>query len=199
MNTNRIWLGIALIVIGGLFLLDTMRVMDFGTIFWTFWPVLLVIWGLFIILRKRQGAGREATAGWEQTFGDIDTVVSADTLSHSNVFGDLNVRVTSKAFQGGTVSTVFGDSVLDLRECALAPGEQRLTLHGVFGDCSIRLPANTAYALSANTVFGSLRTPDQHRDGMGSKIDVDSPGYANAGTRIRISASEVFGDIRVEA
>ena len=199
MNKSRMWFGVSLIVLGVLFLLDTMGVMDFGTLFRDFWPLLLVLWGVFMIFRRRPSASGPSGHDWDQAFGDVDASVSADTLHHANVFGDLTVRVTSKAFQGGEVSTVFGDMVLDLHECALADGEQRLKLHGVFGDCSIRIPANTPYALSANTVFGSLRTPDQQKGGVGSNLDYDSPGYASAGKRLRISASQVFGDIHVEA
>ncbi len=196
---SRFWFGITLIAAGALFLLDTLRVIDVGSVVWTFWPLLLVVWGLFIILRKREGVSAAPSPDWDQAFGDIDTVLTADTLKHSAVFGDLTVRVTSKSFRGGTLSTVFGDTVLDLREAVLADGEQTLSLNGVFGDCSIRLPAGTPYALVANSVFGSLRTPDQKREGFGPNLSFDSPGYAGAAKRLSVRASQVFGDIRLEA
>lgn len=40
-NTNRLWVGVALILVGALFLLESLEIAEFGDI-WRFWPLILV-------------------------------------------------------------------------------------------------------------------------------------------------------------
>jgi len=73
-----------------------------------------------------------------------------------------------------------------------------LNVSGVFGDCTVRIPKGTAYAVSSHTVFGSVTTPDQRREGFSPTVVQESPGYGGGAKKLRINLSQVFGDIRVE-
>ncbi|HET6273463.1 MAG TPA: DUF5668 domain-containing protein [Bacteroidota bacterium] len=55
MNRSNVWWGIILILMGVLFMLDNMEVLDFGDTIRTYWPVFLVVWGLQLVLRKKPG------------------------------------------------------------------------------------------------------------------------------------------------
>lgn len=49
-----VWvLGLGLIVLGVLFLLDTTGVLDAGAFFSTFWPLLLIAWGAWMLVQER--------------------------------------------------------------------------------------------------------------------------------------------------
>lgn len=130
--------------------------------------------------------------------GDVDSTSSEETLQQSNVFGDVRLRITSHTFRGGKVSTVFGDTTIDLSDGGLADGEQVLNVSGVFGDCTVRLPKGLVYSVSGHTVFGSVKTPDQRREGVSASVIQESPGYSEAAKRLKINVSQVFGDVRVE-
>jgi predicted membrane protein len=201
MNTSaRRWFGILLILAGAFFLLDTLRVLDLGTAFERFWPLLLVIWGLWVIVRPRREGGPALgpAKGNAQVFGDLDTGTAADVLEHSNVFGDVRIKVTSQNFRGGTLSTVFGDTVVDCSGASLADGEQVLSMNGVFGDCTVRMPKGVPYMLAAHTLFGSLRAPFESREGISATVTYESKEYATAPKKLRLNLSQVFGDVRVE-
>ena len=47
------WTGIILILLGVMFLFDSMGIMEFNTIIHKFWPVALVFIGINILFRKR--------------------------------------------------------------------------------------------------------------------------------------------------
>ncbi len=201
MHTSaRRWFGLLLILAGALFLLDTLRVIDLRIAFDRYWPLLLVLWGLWVIMRPRREGGPATipTKGSSQVFGDIDAGTAVDILEHSNVFGDARIKVTSQNFRGGTLSTVFGDAVVDLTDALLADGEQVLSLNGVFGSCTIRLPKGTPYALSAHTLFGSLHAPFESREGISAALTYESKEFPAAQKKLRLRLSQVFGDIRVE-
>ncbi len=50
---SPVW-GVILIVIGTLFLLDQWDLLDFGYLFETFWPVLIIVLGIQMLLRARR-------------------------------------------------------------------------------------------------------------------------------------------------
>jgi predicted membrane protein len=198
-NTPRQWLGIGLIILGALFLLDALRFLDFGEILRTYWPLLIILWGVLVLVRRTSPSKAHFVGAPNSTvMGDVETSSDEDSLNHSNVFGNVSVRVTSQSFRGGRVSTVFGDSRIDLSGGGLAVGVQKLSTSGVFGTCTIYLPKGAAYSISGHTVFGSVWTPDQQRQGVSATVVYESPGYAAADKKLQISVSQVFGDVRVE-
>ncbi len=189
------WWGIALIALGILLLLGNMSGMDIGDIISTWWPLLLVAWGLNMLLRRGSGAPRGGSGSSSATAGRV----ASDELSHSSTFGDLAIRVSSRAFRGGSVSTVFGDSEVDLSQCELADGDHWLKLSGVFGDATVVLPNNIPVSVAASTTFGDVDVVGQHKEGISASMNYESPEFQTATKRLHIQATQVFGDVVVRS
>ncbi|HTY58948.1 MAG TPA: cell wall-active antibiotics response protein LiaF [Bacteroidota bacterium] len=192
------WLGFALIAAGVIFLLDSTGTLDMGDVFRTFWPVLLVLWG--ITLLTRSGARRRSWDAPSAPAPAVAGTVSGDpgeSLESSNVFGDVDIRVTSRAFRGGSATTVFGDITVDCQQGGLADGEQSLSVSGVFGDARVIVPPGVALDVTAHTLAGDASVLDQKRSGISSSVTYVTPGYASAPKRLRLRVSQVFGDINV--
>ena len=193
------WWGIALIVIGAVLFLGNYYDLDVGRLIHTWWPLFLVVWGVLLILRHNsQGRSQEAmpasgTSSPESQSGPM----AQEHILQSSVFGDTNVRISSQSFKGGTISTVFGDSVIDLSNAGLSDGEQMLKVSGVFGNTTITLPRDMAFSATVNTVFGDAQVIEQKKEGLSSSISFQVPEYASATKKLRIHSSQVFGDIVV--
>src|SRR5436190_19902953 len=101
MQRRNLFVGVVLITFGVLFLLDNLGVAEMGDVIHDFWPLILILWGLSIVMRGRTktSGGRAITA----------QPVESDLLQQSSVVGAMFVSVTSQNFKGGSVSTVFGD------------------------------------------------------------------------------------------
>jgi predicted membrane protein len=252
---NLTW-GFILIIIGVLILLDNLGVADFGDMVRDFWPVLLILWGVSVLIKRRRtaatatmpappvaapqpaavhsetlseseqmireqsaapegsgeaggersqggswtapGSGASGTAGGTYQAAGGQYQYESELLHQSSVFGDIRVRVTSTRFKGGSISTVFGSSSLDLYSAKFADGEHELRIHGVFGESRLILPKDAAVAISANTVMGDLIIFGQHKGGISSDIQHMTPGFAQASSRLRISITRIFGSIRVD-
>ena len=199
MFAGRFWGGMALIILGMIFLLNSADIIPFRELFVTYWPLLLILLGVSLLLRRPRFVGTWSPGEFHgaRSFGDTSAEVASETLGFSTVFGDTNLKVTSKNLKGGRVSTVFGDIVLDLTGAVLAEGEQTLKVSGVFGDLSIRVPTGMAFAVGLTAAFGSVRVNEQRRQGLSSALQYESPGYASAPRRLKIEASQVFGDIDI--
>lgn len=211
---NVFW-GLLLVIFGTLLLLDNLGIADMGDLIHQYWPLILVILGLGLLLRhKRQipvvqapppppnpGPGYAAPQGQPSETHDpisgAPNFMDGDILHHSEVFGDTDLHIRSQNFLGGSVSAVFGDIHLDLSGVTIAQGEHILRVHSVFGNSRIILPQNVAVSISANTTFGSSTVLGQHRGGFSSFMVGTTPEYASAPNRLKISISKVFGDLYV--
>jgi predicted membrane protein len=199
--SNSIWLALFLIALGVLLLLDSLGVAEFGQILRDYWPVILIAAGVALLFPRRQkwhGGFRSVDVGMDEIFGDKKGTTSGDRLESSGVFGDVNMKVDSKSFAGGDISTVLGDIDLDLTTADLAAGEQSLRLNSVMGDMNVRLAPGTAYSVFASNLLGDAKVGSRKENAFGRSLEVTSPGYEKAKKKLRIRVSQVLGDIDID-
>jgi predicted membrane protein len=210
-RSSGFWWGVVLIVLGAFFLLENLDIVRISDVIRDYWPVLFVLWGLWMLTkppsaRKRMAAAQKSmppgqgSAQPNQVFGDIKERTTSGTTAYSTVFGDLNVAVESNAYHGGSGSTVFGDGTIDLSGSILSDGEQILRHSAVFGSILVTLPPATAYMLYAHSLFGFVQAAGgEKREGISSTMTFQTPEYASASKRIKLELSTVFGNIIVRA
>ncbi len=189
--------GFILVGLGILFLLDTLDIAKFGNLISTWWPLILILVGFNILRRQKQEKREKIGDTAENVFGDSSHNVNANSISYSNVFGDLDVKVTSHEFRGGFVSTTFGDSVIDLSGSELVDGESLLRIDGVFGDVHLLAPKNCGILVTAKTVFGDVKVMGERKTGFAQEIIQKSPDYDTSPKKLKLYMNLVFGDVMV--
>jgi predicted membrane protein len=193
---RRPYLGaLILIVLGILFLLDNLGVADFGSVISTYWPLILILVGLRIFFRYGRGS-TQSSPTVTMTSGATQES-NASTMNSSNVFGDVDLKISSKEFRGGSISNTFGDMNIDLSEIALVEGEQTLKLDGVFGDLHVLVPKDIEIFVTTHSVFGDVRVLGNVKSGFGQALSYTSPNYTGASKKLRIISNQVFGDVKV--
>jgi hypothetical protein len=214
---NFIW-GFLLIGFGFLILLDNLGYADFSEVVHDYWPLLLILWGVSILIkRNREQAAAAAQAGMapppQSAHGTpppppAGTVppppgqtysagVTTDLIHDSNVFGDVHTKITSRQFKGGSVSTVFGNSIVDLSSADVATGDHELRISGVFGNCTVILSQGMAASISASTLFGDVVNLDRARSGISSEVLATTPSFMTSTNRLKITIHGVFGRVHV--
>lgn len=124
--------GLIFIAIGGIFLLDELDIFYFRDFWHVFWPLLVIVIGLSLILR-RNNASKKKTG--EQAI---------DYLDDFAVFGGREKVVDSANFKGGKITALFGGSTIDLRNAILADGENEIDVFIMFGGTEILVPPGWA-------------------------------------------------------
>src|SRR5437867_10046801 len=109
---KNLFIGFILITFGVLFLLDNLGVADFGEMIHDYWPLILILWGVSLLTRKRKSPPEVRSSPTAQP-------LDRELLHESSVFGDLFLSISSQNFKGGSLSTVFGDCDLDLSRAAI--------------------------------------------------------------------------------
>lgn len=148
------WL--VLVLVGGIFLLRRIYpAFSFNQI----WPVVLIVLGLFIILRPRR---KWKWDGTKKTEGASDSVFTEDIdyskddfVDSTSIFGGAKKIVISKNFKGGNVENIFGGTELDLSQADFT-GTAVIELTTIFGGTKLLVPSNWSVKSEAVTIFGGI-------------------------------------------
>ena len=155
----RSW-AVILLLLGVLFQLSELGFWDWSN--WArLWPALLVLAGLYLLLRRRgrRERRRPAEDGRELPHPPTEPLAAEDGrdfLTGSWVFGNGASRAVSQNFQGGDLSVTFGGMELDLRAAALAEGGATLALEVIFGGVKVKVPDNWQVTVTSGTHFGGV-------------------------------------------
>jgi predicted membrane protein len=135
----------ALIAIGGFFMVPEIFniPVSFGRVFW---PLCLVMFGVSILFRKHR---RPPWCHEAEKY-------SADVLDEVNVFSGSERKITSKAFRGGKITSVFGGSSYDMLECELSDGDNVLDIVFIFGGIKMLVPSDWQVHVEVVSVFGGF-------------------------------------------
>ncbi|MEO1255311.1 MAG: DUF5668 domain-containing protein [Bacteroidota bacterium] len=162
--------GFIFLLIGGFFLAPDVLGFRFRIRDW--WPVILIFVGIGIFLRRSGGA-----------FGRGSAEDDNDYLKDTSIFGGSNKYFTSKNFQGGSVTSIFGGSEIDLSEAELGKEEVVLDLFCLFGGNEIRVPNDWTVINDSFVLFGGFE--DRRR-----RLSEDS---FNPHKVLRIKGTVIFG------
>lgn len=190
-NSRILW-GLVIIFIGVLLLLNNSDALDLGDFIANYWPVILILLGLRLILRAKP-ENKTTT----HLAGDRDIVSESNEAFYSNVFGDFDVTIKSPDFQSGKINNVFGDAEIDLTNLNVTSGEKHINISGVFGDIKVATPKQVPFFIKASLVAGDIKLMGEKHSGFSIERSYKSDNYDSASNRLNIYISHVFGDIKV--
>ena len=193
-KTNTLFWGVILVLFGVLFLLDNLDIMNFSYFISTFWPVILILIGFKIILDKKRS---EPKNGESISVSDHSGTTTLNSLSESNIFGDIILKAPAENFSGGSVNNVFGDIRLDLSNIKLDQKLSKVYISGIFGDINIMTPKNIPIKIKASSVAGDIKIRDESREGIFPSLEYTEEKYEHADKKIYIQTSIVFGSLNI--
>ena len=188
--------GLVLLILGILFLLDNLAVLDFGHFIFTFWPLALILIGIHLIMKVRKS--KPSDPEFDNKHVNHNAVATTDRLSESHLFGDLKLKISSEKFSGGSVSNVFGDIEIDMSKCLLVSGRSNLAINGVFGDITVNLPTGVKFTADCSVVAGDITVEENHREGLFPRIAYKNQDFPDTEIQLTIHVSLVFGSIRIK-
>jgi predicted membrane protein len=135
--------GVIWIVVGSALLGDRLGLLDVNL--WNYWPLLLVLVGVRIVLQTRS-PGAPAQQGAN----------AADVVSAVAVMGGFDRKVSSQAFRGGEMTAFMGGGKLDLRGAAPANGEAIVNVFALMGGFQILVPETWSVSFQVTPFMGSV-------------------------------------------
>lgn len=133
--------GVVFLGIGALFLIPEIFYLPrFEMRDW--WPLILVIIGVSIFLRRKEDARRK--------LGDYDD----DYFEDTSVFGGSEKSFTSQSFKGGRISAVFGGSEINFSDAQMGADDATIDLLCLFGGSEITVPNDWTVINESFVIFG---------------------------------------------
>jgi predicted membrane protein len=140
----------------GLILITISTVLITGEVFdMGFWevvrliiPLVLIIAGLSIIMHKQAFSSRQINVPAGENVNDY--------INETNIFSGGEKQLSSHNFKGGTITSIFGGSELDMRLSKMAPGVNSIDLLCIFGGNSLKVPEDWEVKIDVNAIFGGF-------------------------------------------
>jgi Cell wall-active antibiotics response 4TMS YvqF len=183
--------GILLVAFGLLLLAGALGFLRAGL--HTLWPVLLIIWGVWVIARTlgfggdrglserikeavdekfKNATGKESGQDWANSLkGAIQDTVNSWTGRESSdpefdymaIFGQIKQRVTVKNFRGGRLMALFGGFEVDLTRADIDGQTAVIDASALMGGGEIRVPYNWVVEIRGVAFLGGY-SDETHQD-----------------------------------
>lgn len=172
-NGFRYWTGPLILMLGGLaFQLAALDVLEIGSVF-SLWPLILIIIAISILF------GRSGRWGQVDKKGVVD---SAGRVNVFAMFGGDERAVTSQAFEGGEITTLFGGAELNLDRADVADKPAVLNVFAMFGGVTIRASSDWLIEREAIAIFGGIADKRRQRKMLaGEQPDLRLTGFVAFG------------------
>ncbi len=176
-NSRDSGFGLILLLIGLLGFYSRFTGHSFRYLLSEYWPIGLIILGLFVILRrnrpsKKHHAHIHVETGSHKSGGQTRyNTVDEDEIDEVSIFSSQKKKITSSNFRGGKLLTVFGGTDIDLLDCKLATPEQTIDIVTIFGGSDIFVPRDMKVNVKVVSIFGGF---DDKRRIKNSDITEDS-------------------------
>jgi predicted membrane protein len=116
------------------------------------WPVLIIVVGLSILMRAffpRPGETQQGNLA-------LSAPTQADMLDIDATFSGISQRADSQSFKGGRITSTFGAIELDLTHAVITGDEARLDISARFSGVDLRVPRDWLVVVEIASVFGGV-------------------------------------------
>ena len=219
-KSSNFWIGLALVILGVIFLSDTFHIIRFGRLISSWWPLILIIVGVTKLSCK------DSKGGWTLIIVGIILQLTTLHIVSWHFIGRLwpviliiiGIGILLKrSSSGGCCGKDFTESTEDMLEFdAIFSGtEKQITsqkfrggeISAIFGSIKLDLRnagiAPDGCTLTADAIFGSIEiyvSPDVTVHLKGSQILGRFDNHTNSvegGPSITIKGDAIFGNIRI--
>ncbi|WP_327052098.1 LiaF transmembrane domain-containing protein [Halomicrococcus gelatinilyticus] len=142
--------------------LDVVVAADLGQ----FWPVLLIIFGVSVVLGRLRSQS---------------VAVGSEYVSTLAIFGGRNQRATSRQFNGGDLTALFGGVELDLRKSEVTDRPAQINVVALFGGVEVVVPREWNVQMDVLPVFGGAEDERPHRSEEHDEVDLVVTGFTAFG------------------
>jgi predicted membrane protein len=166
--------GFILIAVGVFFIIPNLFILpyDFNR---NFWPVLLIVVGLFILFRAFPTRRREPIKPLDGN--------PMEYIDETNIFSGSEKKITTHNFRGGKITSLFGGSEIDLSSSQLAEGTNLLEVFYMFGGSTIIVPNDWVVINKVTSILG----------GFSDKRNMSPTQPTNSNKSIIIQGFVMFG------
>jgi len=148
LNSSKKMVGTLLIAVGGALHISRYYEINFGGFIL---PLILIGFGFMILLKHN----RYSSTHFKNEVSSAEEV-REDKLEDISIFGGSSKIFSTDNFRGGTITSIFGGSEINLSGCKLAEGENIIDVIAIFGGTTIIVPKEWNVIVDVFPLFGGF-------------------------------------------
>lgn len=154
-NSRNNIVGYIFIAIGGYKLLKDKFHIPLD-IFNDFWPIILILIGVYILLKSKESKKKVDTPDKKFDFEQNAEYLTNDYIDETCILSGSDKVISSANFKGGKITTIFGGMDINLRDAKLAEGINTLEVLTLFGGTDIFVPKDWNIVIKVTSIFGAF-------------------------------------------
>lgn len=119
-------------------------------------------------------------------------------MSSMSLFSGIEHINTNTRLDNESFTAMFGSLVVDLTRQPVAPGDHAISAFAMFGEVTIRVPANVGLHVDGGALMGDTRyvwrTADDRPLPSAGQPEVE---FETSPVRLRITGMAIFGAVRI--
>lgn len=197
-ENRRFTLGLIFVAIGLIILFNNLNFFDIGDFISTYWPLLLVIWGISYLLKSKDESDEPelipVTSAGPIGGEKEETKDKSNPNSIHKLIGDIVVRPQGIPIRSGSYSVLIGEIFLDLSGAEMPKEPVKLYLNATIGSVRVMVNQKHAFKISANALAGDINIAENKDSGIQARMFWENN---NAGNLIEIQLNTLLGDVIV--
>ena len=168
------------IAVGVLFLLENLSIGNIVVkeLFKTYWPVILIFLGLYVIIFSSAGHVRAHKEMKDVNLSDENMLYIRKSL------GSFNYNMKDKLINGGKINFSFGDALVDLTGSKLSVGNNKIYINTSFSSFKMLIPDRFALKFHGTVTFGEIKFNEKRDDGLSAYMEYESANYETAKSKL---------------
>jgi predicted membrane protein len=151
--------------------------------FWQLWPLYIIVAGVGLLWNAMTGS---RTSKFSSSSSGKSP--SSPRFNSVYVFSGTDRKITTKDFEGGRISAIFGGFKIDLSRADIAGDVAVIEVNAVFGGGEIIVPEQWVVVVEGGGVFGAFEDKTRHIQSDASQPD----------KTLIVKGSAIFGGIVVK-
>ena len=154
--------GVVWLLIGSALLIDSLAFLNLRLA--DLWPLLLVLFGLFVIMRSWAPRTLHAPVS------NLDRLAASDdVVSMFAVASGVRRTIVSQDFKGGDLTAIMGGCELDLRQASISTGTAVVSVFALWGGVDLKVPQDWTVIVKGLPILGGFDDKTEQKPGATTK------------------------------
>ena len=191
----KIVVGLVILLLGLLFLLKNINVVDVGIseIIRTYWPLVLIALGIGVIRISRKLRGKFRWGKEEE----VEPEMEGGEIRISRKFGSYDFDFKNKELRSGKIELAFGEASIDMRDAIIPEGNNILKIISQFSSIKIRANKEQPLVIRAKVFLGDLRIFENRQSGFSPGVEYKSDTFETSPSKLTLLIKQSMGEVVV--
>ena len=190
----KVIVGLILLLLGLLFLLKNISVVDVGIseIIRTYWPLVLIVLGIEVIRISRKVRHKFR---WVKE--EAEPEVEGGEIRISRKLGSYDFDFKGKELGSGKIELALGEAKIDIQDAIIPEGNNILKILSKMGSVKIKASKKQPLMIKTVALMGDVKIFENHESGLSPEVEYKSDTFETSPSKLTLVIRQLMGEVIV--